>query len=617
MAADGFLPADLCEDLLCCTICYEPFTETRVPKSLPCLHTLCHACLKGCIKLQRDQNKRSTSGTAESGKFPCPVCKEIIPIPKNGVKGFKDDFRIRKISEAVAKGREMENGASGDSGKKCEVCKIFDKESCATLYCVECMKLLCEECSEKHLGTGIGEDHTMVSSSHNLLTSVACEDHPSEELRYCCRDCEQKPVCVACTFSEEHKEHDIVKLREETGSIKEEVVNLMETCSQKISGIRNNVKEFDSLQSRLHSKTKSVTRAVLSRTLQEICRARSKQAKMEEELENITKDKHELLQTKRQDTQEKMEALEEFCIFADKICKKGQDLQVVSMHAEMIARLKDLGDIEKPSYIEQDEFVDLGKFESLFQHERTTQEAEDSQTRSSIVKEMRRVVTQMRMMSVDREDEPGPKLLQKIGSTGVGDEQFRFPSGVTFLPNGDLVVCDMHNQRIQIFGLNLKLKNIIQSEPFKPCGVAVTKGGDLVVTDADRENGCLRIFSSDGIQKNILGEGMFSYPFSVAVDTTGQFVVSDPGSNKLVVLAEDGTRKIDMDTRSKFGLYVAVNNRDEVFLSDWHNHCIRIFSANGRLVRKIGSKGAGDGNLLLPLGVCCDPSGNLIVLDCR
>ena len=32
MISGHFVPADLCEDLICCIICYEPFASVRTPK---------------------------------------------------------------------------------------------------------------------------------------------------------------------------------------------------------------------------------------------------------------------------------------------------------------------------------------------------------------------------------------------------------------------------------------------------------------------------------------------------------------------------------------------------------------------------------------------------------
>ena len=621
--AECFLPADLCEDLLCCVICYESFSDSRVPKALPCLHSLCTTCLKGCISVEK---KRSHPRSQQSqGKeqqppktFPCPLCKESIRIPHNGIDGFKDDFRIRKISEALSK-RTKEAAAHGDgtASKKCDICICFRKDSSASNYCLECMKLLCAECSQKHLKTVVSDDHTLVSSSFEALKgTTACQHHPNEEVRYCCRDCHQ-PICMTCTFSDEHSDHDIVKLAEEMGHIRRQLGSLLDDCRQKVRQMQANVGRCDRLQSKVHSKEKNVCRAIVSRSLQEICRIRARQAKMEEEVNTTCRQRHEDLQTKRVTVQEDIEALEEMCHFADRLLQKGHDAQVASAHIALVRRLEDASSKSTALPLDEAAYTDLGRYEQLIHPEKTQEaaETEDDEMHSSIVAEMRGVVNEMQMLSLEREGTKG-KLFKKIGCTGTGQAQFRFPSAATFLPNNDIVICDLHNQRVQIFAPDGSFKSQFKRDCFKPCGVAVS-GQNIVIADAERDNSCLRIFSPSGVEKAVVGRNLFNYPFSVAVNSKGSFVVSDPGVNKVFVLNKDGTMEKQFDTKTKFGLYLAVNSRDEVLLSDWHNHCVKIFDASGRLLRKVGSKGSDDGLLLLPLGVTTDLKDNILVLDCR
>lgn len=617
--AECFLPADLCEDLLCCVICYEPFTESRIPKALPCLHSLCRPCLKGCISAERKRsNPRSQAQAKEQpNTFPCPLCKEITRIPRNGLDGFKDDFRIRKISEAVAKNRSASTNGDepGSNNKKCDICRCFNKNSEATSFCLECMKLMCAECSDRHLKTMVSDDHTIVNASYELLQgTTSCEHHPTEEVRYCCRDC-QKPMCMTCTFSDEHADHDIVKLSEEMTHIREQIGSLLTTCKQKVRDMRCSVEGCDTLQSKVHAKEKNVCRAILSRTLQEICRTRARQAKMEEEVESVCRERHTELQVRRVKVQEDMEVLDEMCHFADMLLQKGHDAQVASTHSALVRQLQEASGKDTAQPLEETTYTDLGKYEGLIEPENNTDDEEDTKMRSSIVAEMRGVVTEMQMLSTDREGTKG-KLLKKIGCTGTAEAQFRFPSAAAFLPNGDLVICDLHNQRVQIFNPDGLFKSQFTRDPFKPCGVAVV-GHDIVIADAGRENSCLRVFSADGSQKAVVGRHLFNYPFSVAVNSKGRFVVSDPGVNKIFVITKDNKVERQIDTKTKFGLYLTVNSRDEILLSDWHNHCIKIFDTRGKLIRKIGNKGSADGQLLLPLGVSTDRKDNILVLDCR
>ena len=54
-----------------------------------------------------------------------------------------------------------------------------------------------------------------------------------------------------------------------------------------------------------------------------------------------------------------------------------------------------------------------------------------------------------------------------------------------------------------------------------------------------------------------------------------------------------------------------------IIVSDFSNHCIKIFTHNGVFVRKLGRRGAGHLSLNGPRGVCVDYWGRIIVCDSK
>ncbi|XP_021341500.1 tripartite motif-containing protein 2-like [Mizuhopecten yessoensis] len=79
------------EDYLTCAICFSPFDR---PKALPCIHTFCLDCLRDFV---------TSRGYENSGKFPCPVCREEATLPSEGVSGFPDNYYITSLKDTVAK----------------------------------------------------------------------------------------------------------------------------------------------------------------------------------------------------------------------------------------------------------------------------------------------------------------------------------------------------------------------------------------------------------------------------------------------------------------------------------------------------------------------------------
>ena len=178
-------------------------------------------------------------------------------------------------------------------------------------------------------------------------------------------------------------------------------------------------------------------------------------------------------------------------------------------------------------------------------------------------------------------------------------------------------MADMHNNRVQIFDANGNFKRKFGHDGFKPCGIAVTKTGNIAVTDCKTHINCVKVFTPEGQQKKQLGLGEFDYPFSLAINSKGQYVVSDPAVSRITVLNKDGTVKVKFPTKSKFTFYLTVNSKDEILVSDWYNHHVKVFNLSGRLLRTIGSKGSEDGQLLIPLGIVCDQKDNVVILDCK
>ena len=60
---------------------------------------------------------------------------------------------------------------------------------------------------------------------------------------------------------------------------------------------------------------------------------------------------------------------------------------------------------------------------------------------------------------------------------------------------------------------------------------------------------------------------------------------------------------------------VAVNARDEIAVTDHHNHRVQIFNSDGNCLRSFGRKGNKAGELTYPTGIVFDKNGNIFVAD--
>ncbi|XP_041360238.1 tripartite motif-containing protein 3-like [Gigantopelta aegis] len=72
-----------------CGICFGHFNK---PKALPCLHTFCESCLHGYV----------ASRCGGRVQFPCPVCRQIIYLPQEGVGSFPDNTIILGLMQKLS-----------------------------------------------------------------------------------------------------------------------------------------------------------------------------------------------------------------------------------------------------------------------------------------------------------------------------------------------------------------------------------------------------------------------------------------------------------------------------------------------------------------------------------
>lgn len=560
--------------------------------------------------------------------------------------GFKDDFRIRKISEVLARTRQLPRQRSyaellssaddtvpptqpakkqttqedrtldddddgGEQSLLCDLCKFSDRHSEAVLYCLECAKMVCQVCAEEHINAAITKDHDIVPANSLLPTESVCATHGSELLKYFCQQPCAVPVCMACTYGEQHRGHEVTRLSEHTTGVRDQLKDLLDECRQRMPELHSKTNQLDLLEQTLNSKEKSAQKAILLRTLEDISKIRSNQSKMAHELEKICRNKYNELQAKKKEIQDVKEILD----FAETLLLRGQDLQVIGVQKELMEKLKKITNSSEIISSGEISFTDLGKYEGLVEDVELMHKDESS-TRSAIMADIKSVVTQMRMFSAGRSDTK-PELLCKTGRKGCADGEFNFPSGVAILPSGQIAVADLHNHRVQLFSADGEYRSQFGHDDFKPCGLAVNRDGLLAVTDCNLSANCVKLYTADGQLTQSLGRGEFDYPFSVAVTSKSRYVVSDPAINKVTVINTDGSLHRRFGTRSKFCFYLTVNRRDEIILSDWYSHCVKVFSPNGQLLRKVGCRGTDNGQLLIPLGVVTDMRGNILVLDCK
>lgn len=235
---------------------------------------------------------------------------------------------------------------------------------------------------------------------------------------------------------------------------------------------------------------------------------------------------------------------------------------------------------------------------------------------------------------------PSGEVLLEIGKKGTAPGEFNQPHDVSVDPrNGDLYVMDTFNKRVQVFDKNGTFKRQWSGDFIQPFGIAVHPKGEFLVV-ANTANREVMKWSLEGEllerwKRKGSGEGEFRWPRNVSVDNDGNIYVADTDNERLqklnssgewqafiigpngregsfhpraVEVAPDGStllaaaayaHRIDrFDSAGKlvgsFGEHerdtgvfnvlrdIVVHPNGDIYASDWMDHRIRRFSADGQ-----------------------------------
>ncbi len=235
------------------------------------------------------------------------------------------------------------------------------------------------------------------------------------------------------------------------------------------------------------------------------------------------------------------------------------------------------------------------------------------------------------------------KLIKAIGTRGKEDGNFISPLAVAVDSQKRIYVCDSLKCNIQVFDFDGKFlysvgkfgKEVQDPKEISflmPVSLAVDQGGNLVVLDAKTCN--VQIIGKMGqllakfgepasptTGKIEIGTGGFFHPQALALDEKDNIYVSDTGNHRIRVFNSAGK------VINKFGIQGArlgefncptgltTDSAQNLLVVDEKNYRVQVFTYRGVFKNKFGKRGSGRGEFAAPIGVAVDSKRNIFVTD--
>lgn len=136
----------------------------HTPKLLQCSHTVCLHCL----------TRIAASPSRDTGSFRCPICRELIVIPRGGVAALPPSFLVNQLLDLMSRQRR-------EVIPKCSV--HINQE---LLFCETCDTVFCTLC------TGGSHSDSANSGEHTIIPFSIAIKRMSEILLYKANECISK-----------------------------------------------------------------------------------------------------------------------------------------------------------------------------------------------------------------------------------------------------------------------------------------------------------------------------------------------------------------------------------------------------------------------------------------
>ena len=511
------------------------------PLMLPCLHSFCKKCL---IKAKEKQGGPDTS-------LKCPTCDTSINLPDGKIEGLTQNLWLaHQVREASVKDKMRQNKST-----LCEQCS----DDTAVTFCCECWLFLCDFCKTAHKRIKSTSQHKLVSIGKESVSklsielptmkhqAVHCIQH-SEKLIYYCRDC-NKLVCQIC-LNIHHKSHNYNYYLDEGDAAREALKQSVASCDGVIPPVTEAIANGEKMLEQIATRKEEVNKEI-KETFEEL------KAVLDKRCNDLLMETEEIASAKRNSVEKQLDGFHKLV----KQVSHGRHL------ASSVSERTDPGEVLSVKKLITNQLE-----ECIEECKKLPLEIEENEA----------IVTCLDMSTLSKE-------INKFGN--VFELEQLEPS---------LYSIDS--------GLAIPLATVNKERKFKvslPAGIdkaASYLKAFCIKNDGSKEEGRVVIVNDNNTAiVSCTPQSIGGYELSVTI--RGHHIKGSPyqlsvkASRDYTTLTNQRSFNVGNGTTG-----VAVHTNGEVFASSTDGF-VQVFSEDGTAVRRIGSKGNGNGQFGRPWGL--------------